>query len=405
MVKIKVSAESRNDAPILWDNEELVMRALKVYGKHPRPQCFKEIARVCNLSNIRKSRYFHEKMMRNNPFKDKIHDLLAAEGDHSYPYFKIFFEEYKTRKERSKLIKIEANRQNISNDPIKNEGSLATSNDDVDSYDQSTRGESYNDDHYQNGISNDEISSYGQSTSSYADDKNHNDIIDEEYNVTIDNSEYCQEEYINVYDDDEEVRLQPLNQASSNRKSYLENLKLKIQVMNKEKEAMQNYFQTFAGVMENLENQIKKARANGGRLENSLPENDSNLNQNDLKNTNIEKLPSKLFMFKECLKRQKENDINFGNEQKKFKEDLYVTKKLAITKNEKLQGNLNNCKATLSMKDQEIADLKQRLDVANKNNKMFTLRNLAVQQQAGLSRAKMLEMKDSMSQLFNSINF
>jgi hypothetical protein len=67
-------------------------------------QVFNEISRVCKLSNLRKSRYFHEKMMKNNPFKDKIMKIIAEEGEHNYPYFKIFFEEYKTKKQRLSLI-------------------------------------------------------------------------------------------------------------------------------------------------------------------------------------------------------------------------------------------------------------------------------------------------------------
>ena len=88
----------------LWDNEELVVMALRVYGKYPRPQCFSEISRVCGLSNLRKSRYFHEKMMKSNPYEKKIRRLLAEEGEEAYPFFKIFFEEYKTKKERQKLM-------------------------------------------------------------------------------------------------------------------------------------------------------------------------------------------------------------------------------------------------------------------------------------------------------------
>lgn len=397
MVKTKVSPENRNDTPNLWDNEELVMRALKVYGKHPRPQCFNEIARVCNLSNIRKSRYFHEKMMRSNPYKDKIYALIAAEGEHSYPYFKIFFEEYKTRKERSKLMKIEAHQQKTSKDIIKTEGSVATSNEDIDSY---------YDDPYQNGTSNDDVSSYCQSTraDSYIDDLNQNDYINEENNLTIDNSEYCQEEYINDYDDDNYVALQPVNQTVS-RQSYLENLQVKIQVLNKEREAMQNYFQTFSGVIKNLEDQIKVVKENGGSLKDQLPDNGFDLNSKTLENAGIDKLSSEMFKFKECLETQKENTIKFSNEQKKFKEELLVTKNFAETKNKKLQENLDDCRAKLVIKSEELADLKQRLDSTNKNNKMISLKNLAVQQQAGLSRTKMLEMKDSMSRLFNSINF
>lgn len=95
---------SNNDNAKLWDNDELVMKALRVYGKMPRPQVFNEISRVCKLSNLRKSRYFHEKMMKNNPFKDKIMKIIAEEGEQNYPYFKIFFEEYKTKKQRLSLI-------------------------------------------------------------------------------------------------------------------------------------------------------------------------------------------------------------------------------------------------------------------------------------------------------------
>lgn len=98
----------------LWDNEELVMAALKVYGKNPRPQCFNEISRVCNLSNNRKSRYFHEKMMKNNPFEDKMRKLIEEEGEHAYPYFKIFFEEYKTKKQRLSLIHGNDGQENMS---------------------------------------------------------------------------------------------------------------------------------------------------------------------------------------------------------------------------------------------------------------------------------------------------
>lgn len=102
-----------NASEKLWDNDELVMKALRVYGKMPRPQVFNEISRVCKLSNLRKSRYFHEKMMKNNPFKDKIMHLINEEGEQAYPYFKIFFEEYKTKKQRLSLM----NSENIS-DPV-----------------------------------------------------------------------------------------------------------------------------------------------------------------------------------------------------------------------------------------------------------------------------------------------
>ena len=70
---------NQQDNAKLWDNDELVMKALRVYGKMPRPQVFNEISRVCKLSNLRKSRYFHEKMMKNNPFKDKKNQLTPRQ--------------------------------------------------------------------------------------------------------------------------------------------------------------------------------------------------------------------------------------------------------------------------------------------------------------------------------------
>ncbi len=106
----------------LWDNEELVMKALRIYGKMPRPQVFNEISRVCKLSNLRKSRYFHEKMMKNNPFKDKILQLLAEEGEQTYPYFKIFFEEYKTKKQRQSLIN--CNDNTVNQVPMKTDSAI-----------------------------------------------------------------------------------------------------------------------------------------------------------------------------------------------------------------------------------------------------------------------------------------
>lgn len=193
----------------LWDNEDLVMQALRVYGKFPRPQCFNEISRVCKLSNLRKSRYFHEKMMKNNPYEEKIRRLIAEEGENEYPFFKIFFEEYKTKKERQKLMSVE-------------EDNIVS---------------------YENGLPDDTPEDV---EGLYYDDG----VKSETYDVDLDETNGEQETSLleNLEEESSEKNfychrnITPLIGTNS---QYLENLELKLKILNKEKETMIDYFEVW----------------------------------------------------------------------------------------------------------------------------------------------------------------
>ncbi len=366
----------------LWDNDELVMKALRVYGKNPRPQCFNEISRVCKLSNLRKSRYFHEKMMKNNPYESKIRKLIAEEGEAEYPFFKIFFEEYKTKKERQKLMSYEEDKQSI----ISNENSgIFLDNNSEDIYDTtaSLKNENYDicsSNNYE-GVMND--ANFEQ---------------DCESNVAGETGA-DQEQYYNH-------NISPLIGTNS---QYLENLELKLKILNKEKETMIDYFQTFSNVIDNLKNEINSVKelecvitdqANSQSLNGH---HDYFLNKEDLNQASLQDLQDKLEDSKHSIEKLKSSVLMFEREQAILKEDLKLTTNYANVENRKLQEELNTCRAKLSVREEQINDLKHRLNEALHNNRGMSAKSLQVQTNACMTRSKLNEFKDNFDRLFSQI--
>ena len=58
-----------------------------------------------------------------------------------------------------------------------------------------------------------------------------------------------------------QIQMAPLVQSNS---TYLENLELKLKILNKEKEHMVDYFKTFTTVITNLKSEIDLAKSGGG---------------------------------------------------------------------------------------------------------------------------------------------
>jgi len=398
----------------LWDNEELVMAALKIYGKMPRPQVFNEISRVCNLSNIRKSRYFHEKMMKNNPFEDKIRKLIEEEGEHTYPYFKIFFEEYKTKKQRLSLIQANDGQENIpqrkkmklENNSVEN--SVENSND----YENSNENE-YN---YNN-----------QHTNYYAHTENYNydnDVDYEDYQYdeyatnntdydahsidhTNNDAERTYNEQNQYYDNDPEQPFegttnQQIAPLLNTNDTYLENLELKLKVLTKEKENMANYFDTFSGVIDNLKNELSAAKQTDGQQ--VLDAANNNFKIDALKEASLEEMSQNFFELKSHISKLNTSTQKFSKDQAMLRQELKVTKNYANVENVKLQNELNECRAQLSTKDEQIASLKRNLDDSTRKNRTATSKHLSLQSEANQARAKLNELKDTMDRLFSQVH-
>jgi len=380
------STNSSNGGSKLWDNDELVMQALRVYGKHPRPQCFNEISRVCKLSNLRKSRYFHEKMMKNNPYEAKIRKLIAEEGESEYPFFKIFFEEYKTKKERQKLMSYEEDKHSM----MSNENSelfLDNNSEDAGAYDTraSLRNDTYEGD-FNNNNDNEDAA-------------NEDTFLDDCGSSVVGQTVAEPELYYNQ-------NISPLISTNS---QYLENLELKLKILNKEKETMIDYFQTFSNVIDNLKTEIscvkevENGRANQGNSELMNGHHDYTLNKDDLNGASLQNLQDKLNDTKQILEKLKSSVTVFEREQAHLKEDLKLTTNYAHVENRKLQDELNAYRAKLSVRDEQVSDLKRRLNEALHENRVTTAKSIQAQTNACLTRSKFNELKENFDRLFSQI--
>ena len=362
---------SFNGGAKLWENDELVMKALKVYGKFPRPHAFGEISRVCKLSNLRKSRYFHEKMMRNNPYEDKIRKLIAEEGEETYPFFRIFFDEYKTKKERQKLMNHADDNSAASND---NNSAIVENYSDYSAC-------------YETGVKDEEIY---EVPDDHEEDHEH---YDENMHCMNDAEQFKQS------NGTESNQILPLIDSNTH---YLENLELKLKILNTEKETMVSYFQTFTTVIENLKTQINQAKS-GQVIENEKG-NQFKFSLDDLNDVkSLEKLGSQFNELKQNFERQSSELRQFTKEQVSLKEDLKLTKNYANVENRKLQEELDECRAQLSIKDEQISDLKRRLNDSTSLNRTNTTKHFAIKSNSNMAQNKLSELKENMDLLFAHI--
>lgn len=407
---------NNNDNAKLWDNDELVMKALRVYGKMPRPQVFNEISRVCKLSNLRKSRYFHEKMMKNNPFKDKIMQIIKEEGEHNYPYFKIFFEEYKTKKQRLSLINNE-NVESLNVNAVNGNFAQKKENSNplmIPKLDHSVENSVENSNDYENSCSdqvyynNDEIctENYDYNPEDY--DNAEITGMDEEqyaqnqtdYDVT-ENLDYGTGNHADNYNNqnnDNHNQITPLVESNN---TYLENLELKLKILNKEKEHMVDYFKTFTTVVDNLKAEIDSAR-NG---EDGMKDDDQSFkfDKGNINSESLDCLSEQLTELSGYIMKLKTDTSKFGRDQAALREELKVTRHYANVENLKLQDEVNACKAQLSSKDEEIRSLKTRLEDSMRHNRTATAKHLSLQNNANLSKSKLGELKESMDRMFAQI--
>jgi len=425
---------SNQDNAKLWDNDELVMKALRVYGKMPRPQVFNEISRVCKLSNLRKSRYFHEKMMKNNPFKDKILQLLAEEGEQTYPYFKIFFEEYKTKKQRLSLIN---SNENGSSECAKSAETLpkcdynsVENSVDCNSNDFDTNNSNSDQVFYNNAqvtpfflalpplpqltrpsaplLQVDEPHSNADDQAyqdDFMDDDGHSfppaDCSDSntDYDATANLLDHT---YGYRGDEGGVDNLTPLLDTNA---TYLENLELKLKILAKEKEHMAAYFDTFASVIDGLKSEIERAGGDSAASEEALRQASAarQLDSAALKAGGLEHVRAEMAKMGGLLGELKASAAEFGSEQARLRAELRVTRHFADEENTKLQGEVDECRAQLCIRDEEIRGLKRRLQDSLRQNRQATARQLGLQTAAGVSRARLNEMKDSMDRLFAQI--
>lgn len=394
-----------SDNAKLWDNDELVMKALRVYGKMPRPQVFNEISRVCKLSNLRKSRYFHEKMMKNNPFKDKIMQLIAEEGEHNYPYFKIFFEEYKTKKQRLSLI----NNENVADFVPKLNGGNTFST----KLDHSVENSVENSNDYENSCSdqvyynNDEVctENYDYHDDYVDNNETDGDMAGVEMNGDHHNNDYNQnntqfDQTANLDTTDTNHQVQPLVDTNA---YYLENLELKLKILNKEKEHMVDYFQTFTTVIDNLKSEIVNAKSDRDTSQMDDDLNDHRLDSTNINTDSLDALIGQLTELNDSILKLKNDSSKFARDQAALREELKVTKNYANVENRKLQDDLDSCKAQLSIKDEEIFNLKKRLDEAQRQNRTASAKHLSIQTTANFSKIKLNEMKENMDRMFAQI--
>ena len=362
---------SFNGGAKLWENDELVMKALKVYGKFPRPHAFGEISRVCKLSNLRKSRYFHEKMMRNNPYEDKIRKLIAEEGEEAYPFFRIFFDEYKTKKERQKLMNHADDNSATSND---NNSAI------VDNYSDYSAC-------YDTGVKDEEIY---EAPDNDEDDHEHYDDNGRCMNDT---------EPFKPSNGTESNQILPLIDSNTH---YLENLELKLKILNTEKETMVSYFQTFTTVIEGLKSQINQAKS-GQVIENEKG-NQFKFSHDDLNDVkSLEKLGAQFNELKHNFDRQSFELRQFTKEQASLKEDLKLTRNYVNVENRKLQEELDECRSQLSIKDEQIGELKRRLNESTSLNRANTAKHLAIKSNSNMAQNKLSELNESMDLLFSQI--
>lgn len=183
--------------------------------------------------------------------------------------------------------------------------------------------------------------------------------------------------------------------------TYLENLELKLKILNKEKEHMVDYFKTFTSVVENLKQEIDSAR-NGEAMQ----DHDDQSNRFDKDNINTESLgclSEQLAELSGYILKLKTDTSKFSRDQASLREELKVTRHYANVENLKLQEEVNVCKAQLSAKDEEIRSLKSRLEDSMRQNRTANAKHLSLQNNANLSRSKLAELKENMDRMFAQI--
>lgn len=182
--------------------------------------------------------------------------------------------------------------------------------------------------------------------------------------------------------------------------TYLENLELKLKVLTKEKENMVNYFETFSGVIDNLKNEIAATKSN--KLDDE--DNQFNVDTVSLKEASLEELSQNFTELKSHIFKLKSSTQKFNQDQALLREELKVTKHYANVENVKLENELNECRAQLSIKDGQIASLKRSLEDSTRKNRTATSKHLSLQSEANQARAKLNELKNTMDRLFSQVH-
>jgi len=188
--------------------------------------------------------------------------------------------------------------------------------------------------------------------------------------------------------------------------TYLENLELKLKILAKEKEHMAAYFDTFASVIDGLKSEIERAGGDSAASEEALRQASAarQLDSAALKAGGLEHVRAEMAKMGGLLGELKASAAEFGSEQARLRAELRVTRHFADEENTKLQGEVDECRAQLCIRDEEIRGLKRRLQDSLRQNRQATARQLGLQTAAGVSRARLNEMKDSMDRLFSQIN-
>jgi len=183
--------------------------------------------------------------------------------------------------------------------------------------------------------------------------------------------------------------------------AYLENLELKFKLLTKEKDRMKEYFEIFTDVVEGLKNEIEKA---AGGLEAVVEEKSKNLDKTVLKKKSLEQISEELAKTDKEMTDMDSKASKLAKEQANLRAQLKITRNLANIENMKLHNEVDECRAELMMKDEEIRNLKRRLEEAMRQKREVLSKGMSVQSTAVLTRTRLTEMKESMDRLFDQIN-
>lgn len=181
--------------------------------------------------------------------------------------------------------------------------------------------------------------------------------------------------------------------------TYLENLELKLKILTKEKDHMVEYFDTFTSVIDNLKSEIDAQKSGQDNYVGTGYKLDSrNLNEQSLAH-----LKEELLKMAQHVEELKKGNKKFEKEQSTLRAELKVTKNFANVENTKLQNELDHCKAQVTLKNEQIAVLKKRLEESLRQNRTCNAKHLIIQSSANFSKSKLNELKENMERMFTHI--
>ena len=186
---------------------------------------------------------------------------------------------------------------------------------------------------------------------------------------------------------------------------YLENLQLKLEILNREKETMSDYFATFSSVIDGLRSEIERLKAAGSNKDEAgeVRRDAFRYEKSELKDLGAGELGEAFEELDRCARDLSAGLLKFGRDQASFEEDLKVTENFARVEKRKLSDEIDECRAKLVVRDEEIVDLKRQLEEVVRRGRVSSQRQSAVRASAHSSQSALSELKEGLDRLFAHI--